>query len=200
MPGVDGVLQESAKLAAITRERRRRLNDGDGEPESVFELRDVAVTYGPRYAVSRASACPSSTRDHSVDRPFGVWQDDGPALSQPHERPDPEGQGRGDDPLPRNRPLRSQGRAGRGPQADRHGLPEAEPVPQVHLRQHRLRPSCRRIQGRHGRAGRTVASTSGALGRGEARPQGVCDGALRRPAAASTYNRSAVSRSSPTSS
>ena len=29
--------------------------------------------------------------------------------------------------------------AGRGPQADRHGLPEAQPVPQVDLRQHRLR-------------------------------------------------------------
>ena len=44
------VLQESAKLAEITRERRRQANDG-ADAETVFELQDVSVTYGGSYAV-----------------------------------------------------------------------------------------------------------------------------------------------------
>ena len=51
--GVD-VLQESAKLAEITRERRRQSNDG-AEAETVFELQDVSVTYGGSYAVQGVS-------------------------------------------------------------------------------------------------------------------------------------------------
>ena len=46
----DAVLQESAKLAEITRERRRQARD-DADAETVFELQDVSVTYGGRYAV-----------------------------------------------------------------------------------------------------------------------------------------------------
>ena len=44
------VLQESAKLAEITRERRRQANDG-ADAETVFEMRDVSVTYAGSYAV-----------------------------------------------------------------------------------------------------------------------------------------------------
>jgi len=44
------VLQESAKLAEITRERRRQANDG-ADAETVFEMQDVSVTYGGSYAV-----------------------------------------------------------------------------------------------------------------------------------------------------
>jgi phosphate transport system ATP-binding protein len=44
------VLQESAKLAEITRERRRQAND-EADTETVFELQDVSVTYGGSYAV-----------------------------------------------------------------------------------------------------------------------------------------------------
>lgn len=52
LPGaeVDPVLQESAKLAAITRERRRQAKKG-ADVETVFELKDVSVTYGGSYAV-----------------------------------------------------------------------------------------------------------------------------------------------------
>jgi phosphate transport system ATP-binding protein len=46
----DAVLQESAKLAEVTRERRRQAKKG-AESETVFELRDVSVTYGGSYAV-----------------------------------------------------------------------------------------------------------------------------------------------------
>ena len=41
--------------------------------------------------------------------------------------------------LPRRRPLRPAGQPRRGAPADRHGVPEAEPVPEVDLRQRRLR-------------------------------------------------------------
>ena len=46
----DAVLEESAKLAAITRERRRKAKS-DADAEIVFELRDLSVTYGGTYAV-----------------------------------------------------------------------------------------------------------------------------------------------------
>jgi phosphate transport system ATP-binding protein len=46
----DSVLQESAKLAEITRQRRRQAKS-DVAAETVFELQDVAVTYGGSYAV-----------------------------------------------------------------------------------------------------------------------------------------------------
>ncbi len=46
----DSVLQESAKLAEITRQRRRQAKD-ESKAETVFELKDLAVTYGGSYAV-----------------------------------------------------------------------------------------------------------------------------------------------------
>jgi phosphate transport system ATP-binding protein len=48
--GGDSVLEESAKLAQITRERRRQKKQ-DAAPEIVFELQDLSVTYGGSYAV-----------------------------------------------------------------------------------------------------------------------------------------------------
>jgi phosphate transport system ATP-binding protein len=47
---VDSVLQESAKLAEITRQRRRQAK-AETKAETVFELKDLAVTYGGSYAV-----------------------------------------------------------------------------------------------------------------------------------------------------
>ena len=48
--------------------------------------------------------------------------------------------------LPRARPLRREGRPGRGAAPDRDGVPEAEPVPEVDLRQHRVRAEGARAQ------------------------------------------------------
>ena len=45
-------------------------------------------------------------------------------------------------------------RPGRGPAADRDGVPEAEPVPEVDLRQRRVRAADQRLQGQHRRARR----------------------------------------------
>ena len=83
-------------------------------------------------------------RDHRADRPVRLRQDHVPALPEPDERPDRRRPRRGQDPVPRRRPLRRRRRPGRGAPADRHGVPEAEPVPEVDLRQRRLRPEDRR--------------------------------------------------------
>ena len=62
-------------------------------------------------------------------------------------------------------PLRRRRRPGRGAQPHRHGLPEAEPVPEVDLRQRRLRPARARHEGR--------ASTSASSGRCSRRRSGT---------------------------
>ena len=73
--------------------------------------------------------------------------------------------------------------ADRGAPPHRHGLPEAEPVPQVHLRQRRLRPAHQRHrqQGRARRDRRAVAAQRRAVGRGqgpaEASPASACPAA-----------------------
>ncbi len=59
------------------------------------------------------------------------------------------------------------GGRGRGPQADRHGVPEAEPVPEVDLRQHRLRPPGAGPEAGPRRARRARPAPRGALGRGQ---------------------------------
>ena len=76
------------------------------------------------------------------------------------------------------------GRPGRGSQADRDGVPEAEPVPEVDLRQHRLRPPDPRDGRRHGRDRREGAARRGALGRGQGPPRHQRVRDVRRPAAA----------------
>ena len=122
-------------------------------------------------------------RDHGADRPLGLRQEHPDPLPQPDERPDPDRDGRGPVLLPRAGPLRQAGRSGRGPQADRDGVPEAEPVPEVDLRQHRLRPAGARPRQRRG-AGRAGPAPRRALGRGQgpARHERLRD--VRRPAAA----------------
>ena len=123
-------------------------------------------------------------RDHRADRPVGLRQVHADPLPQPHERPDPERPRRGQGALPRPGPLRPGGRPGRGAQADRHGVPEAEPVPQVDLRQHRLRPARARHEGRHGRDRRARAHAARAVGRGQGPPQDQRVRHVGRPAAA----------------
>ncbi len=90
--------------------------------------------------------------------------------------------------LPRRRPLRTQGRSrSQVRKRDRDGVPEAEPVPEVDLRQHRLRPADPRHGRRHGRDRREGAAALGALGRGQgpARRERLRD--VRRPAAAALH-------------
>ncbi len=126
-------------------------------------------------------------RDHRVHRPVGLRQVHRAALLRPHERPHPVGPGRGQDHVPRRRPLRLPDRPRRGAQADRHGLPEAEPLPQVDLRQHRLRAPARRAQGQPRRPSREGPAPGGAVGRGQGPPAEVGHGPLRWPAAAALH-------------
>ena len=85
-------------------------------------------------------------RDHRVHRPVRVRQDHGAALPQPDERPHPRCPRRGRGHLPRRRPVRPRVSATAGAPPHRHGVPEAEPVPEEHLRQRRLRPAAQRHQ------------------------------------------------------
>ena len=124
---------------------------------------------------------------HGPDRALGLREEHADPLLQPDERPDPEREGRRLDPLPRPGPLRRGRRSGRGPQADRHGVPEAEPVPEVDLRQHRLRAACDRDEGRHGRHRRAGSDAGGAVGRGQGPAEGERLSTLGRPAAAAVH-------------
>ena len=85
------------------------------------------------------------------------------------------------------RPLRPGGRRGRGPPAHRHGVPEAQPVPQVDLRQRRLRPPHRQHEGQPRRHRRAVAAQGGPVGRGQGPAQDAGHRDLRRPAAAAVH-------------
>ena len=80
----------------------------------------------------------------------------------------------------------ARGRSGRGPQADRDGLPEAEPVPEVDLRQRRLRAAGAGAARRQG-AGRASAALGGPLGRGQGPPRRERLRDVRRPAAAALH-------------
>ena len=66
-------------------------------------------------------------------------------------------------------------RPGRGAQAHRHGVPEAEPVPEVDLREHRVRPARARHEGQTWTSASSAPAARRALGRG----QGPAEGAAR---------------------
>ena len=152
--------------------------------EAIFGLEDVQVSYGPKPAVRGVSfdigkneitaligpsGCGKSTLIRCLNRMNDLIPGarvEGKVLYHGQDLYAPDG------------------RRGRGAQADRHGLPEAEPVPQVDLRQHRLRPARARHEGRHGRDRRARARAGRALGRGQGPPQDERLRHVRRPAAA----------------
>ena len=84
--------------------------------------------------------------------------------------------------------------AGRGAAPDRDGVPAAEPVPQVDLRQRRLRPAPARNDRQPQGSGRERVAPGGALGRGAHAPQVERPFALRRPAAAPLHRPGAGHR------
>jgi hypothetical protein len=86
-------------------------------------------------------------RDHRADRSVRLRQEHAAAQLQPDERPHRERRGSRAVRY-HGGPLRPGGRPGRGPAPDRDGLPEAEPVPEVDLRQRRLRPAVAGFKGR----------------------------------------------------
>ena len=79
----------------------------------------------------------------------------------------------------------------------RDGLPEVEPVPEIDLRERRVRPAHQPHGGvarRAGRARRSQPQGGGALGRSEGSPAHLGAVALRRPAAAAVHRARAGGR------
>ena len=163
--------------------------------EPIFELADVGVAYGGNAGRARHHA--STSRKHEITALIGPSGCGKSTLMRCLNRmndliPAPTVERR--DPLPRRGPLRRRRRPGRGAQADRDGVPEAEPVPEVDLRQHRLRPARARHEGRHGRDRRARAAARRALGRGQGPAQGERLRHVRRPAAAPLHRPRARDR------
>ena len=111
-------------------------------------LDDVTVSYGDKPAVRDVTFDIGKNEITALIGPSGCGKS---TLIRCLNRMNdliPTRTGRGQGPLPRAGPLRARGGRGGGAQAHRHGVPEAEPVPQVDLRQHRLRPARARHEGR----------------------------------------------------
>ena len=129
--------------------RRDRRPTRTGAASSSSSSTDVEVHYGGHTAVERRRPRHRRQRDHRVHRPVGLRQDHGAALPQPHARPHARARrSTGTVRVPRRGPLRPEGRRRRGAPPHRHGVPEAEPVPEVDLRQRRVRPAHQRRQAR----------------------------------------------------
>ena len=147
---------------------RRRRGAARGPREVVFDIDDLAVHYGPTTAFSGVTLDIFKNQITAVIGPSGLRQEHVHPLPEPDERPRPRRQGRRQDPLPRPGHLRQRRRPDRGAPADRHGLPAAESVPEVDLRQRRVRAEGARHEGRHrtnGSRRRSAAPRSGTRSR-----------------------------------
>ena len=147
----------------------------------------MSCYYGSFRAVKDVSVVAAQARGDGAHRPVRLRQVDPAPDVQPDERPGPELPV--DRPGPPRRPgsVRQGRRPGRRPSTRRDGLPEAEPVPQVDLRERRVRAADQRLQGQDGRARRAEPAPGGALGRGQGQAQGIGHGTVRRPAAAPVH-------------
>ena len=149
-PQIDSAQDRRGRAAR----RRRRARHRDGvrrrRPRGLLQ-RQPRAQETSRWTSARTSSPRSSARPAAASRTFircfNRMNDliPGAKVARPGA-------------VPRPRPLRLECRPGRGAPADRDGLPEAEPVPEVDLRQHRLRPARARDEGRSRRPRRAVAA------------------------------------------
>ena len=108
---------------------------------AVMECADVDVYYGDFRAVTGVNLDLRPQRDHCADRAVGLRQINAAAVAEPDERPRPRRpRRRSRSPFTARTSTPGRG-CHRGAAADRDGVPEAEPVPEVDLRQRRLRPA-----------------------------------------------------------
>ena len=138
--------------------------------------RKVTAFIGP-------SGCGKSTLLRTFNRMFELYPEqraEGEINARRREHPD------------------QQGRRHADPRQGRHGVPEADAVPDVDLRQHRLRraPVRDAAARRDGRARRVGAEEGGAVERGQGQAQPERLGPVGRPAAAPVH-RARHRRSSP---
>ena len=165
--------------------------------EVVFDIDDLTVSYGKAPAVKDVSLEIHRNAITALIGPSGCGKSTVLRCLNRMNDLVPSARVDGQDPLPRGRSLRRRRRPDRGAAPDRHGLPAAEPVPEVDLRQRRVRPAHPRPEGRPRRPRRAGAARRRALGRGEEPPQEVGARPLRRPAAAALH-RARDRRRSPT--
>ena len=143
-----GTCKPSGRLPAARRVR------GGGHASAGSRRRESGVHLPRRERVLRRQArAQERERRHRAppgagdDRPVGLRQVDLPALPESHERHDPGRAGhRHDHSSTAGHPRPAAGR-GAAARARRHGVPEAEPVSQVDLRQRRLRSAHPRAGG-----------------------------------------------------
>ena len=128
-------------------------------------------------------------RGHGPDRAVRLGQIDRRPVHQPHARGDPRCARGGVGHARRPRRLQPRGRRDRGAAGDRHGVPEAQSVPDdVDLRQRRGRAAADRHQERRSARPRPPLAAGGrTVGRGQGSPRLAGDRAVRRPAAASVH-------------
>ncbi len=115
-------------------------------------------------------------------------------LPQPDERPDSERTRRRRGALPRAEPLRPRHRRRLGAPLDRDGLPAAEPVSEVDLRQRRVGTARPRDAQGPRRAYRARAQAGRALGRGERSAEAKRAGTLGWPTATALHRARARRR------
>ena len=123
---------------ARTRRRRRR-------PEPVIRLEDVSLFYGAFRAVRDVPTHSRRTRITAIIGPSGCGKST--LLRSINRMNDlvPASALEGRIAVPWRGPVRPRRRSRRGPPAHRDGVPEGQPVPQVDLRQRRLRAAGQRL-------------------------------------------------------
>ncbi len=164
----------------------RRFDDAARKPARKMSVRNLDFFYGDNKALKIGQRAALRQPGDGLHRAVGLRQIDAAARPQPHVRP-------------LSRPARRRRGAARrrehpGPGQDlnvlraarRHGVPEADALPDVDLREHRLRrPPLREARpGRDGRAGGEGAARRGDLGRSEG--QAAAPAASAFPAASSS--------------
>ena len=140
-------------------------------------------------------------RGHRADRSVGLRQVDVHSLPEPHERHDRVGSHHGRHHARRREHLRAAHGRRDAARARRHGVPEAESVPEVRLRQRRVRAAHPRARARSRRARRDRAEeprARGALDRGQGSARGAGHRVYRAASSSGSASR-ARSRSTRTS-
>ena len=159
-------------------------------------VRGLTVHYGTTLrAERRLAGHPGASRD-GADRPVRLRQVDVPALPEPHERSHPRHAHRRQHHHRRREPLRRRRRPRRAAASRRHGVPEVQPVPEVDLRERRVRASHprRARPGGAARGRRAEPPAGGAVGRGEGPARLLRARPLGRTAAASVHRARARRR------
>ena len=183
--GRDGVAER-----ARTRERPPRRFSRD----VIFDVDDISVFYGEHKAIRNVTLDLRLNEITALIGPSGCGKSTFIRCLNRMNDLIPSARVEGQRRLPRRGPLRARDRPRAGAQADRDGLPEAQPVPEVDLRQHRLRPARDGDEGRHGRDRRGRAAPRRALGRGQGPAEDERVRHVRRPAAAAVHRPRAGDR------